>query len=257
MNGLRIKTLLEEKLEFYRTPEFITNDPISIPHRFESKANQEIMGFFAATLAWGQRITIIRNCEKLIELMDGNPYDFLMNHQEHDLNRFEGFVHRTFNTTDLLYFIHFLSRHYAEHDTLELLFLHPESEASGHVGPGLRAFHERFFNSEFAPHRTRKHVATPDRKSACKRLNMFLRWMVREDDQGIDFGLWKAIKASQLICPLDTHVHRVALGLGLIKRKQADWQAALELTERLREFDPEDPVKYDYALFALGVEERY
>ncbi len=257
MNLNKLKAFLDEKVALYQRSDFIDNDPISIPHLFTDKPNQEIMGFIAATLAWGQRITIIRNCRKLIDLMDGDPHAFLLGHEDSDLRRFEGFVHRTFNDTDLLYFITFLSQYYRQHLSIEELFLHPDIQKVGHVGPGLRAFHERFFELEFAPHRTRKHVATPNRNSACKRLNMFLRWMVRPAEGKVDFGIWNSIQPHQLICPLDTHVHRVSLGLGLIKRNQADWKAALELTSKLREFDPADPVKYDYALFALGVEERF
>jgi uncharacterized protein (TIGR02757 family) len=186
--------------------------------------------------------------------MDGAPHDFLVNHGPSDLKRFERFVHRTFNATDLLYFIHRLSHFYRKHQTLEDAFF---PERTGDVETGLIHFHNFFFALPEAPLRTQKHIATPERKSACKRLNMFLRWMVREDKNGVDFGLWKKVNATQLICPLDVHVGRVAIKLRLLKREQSDWQAALELTNALRRMDPVDPVKYDFALFGLGIEEKF
>ncbi|WAC09706.1 TIGR02757 family protein [Dyadobacter pollutisoli] len=246
--------LLEEKSAQYNRPDFIAFDPISIPHRFSKKQDIEIMGFWAAVLAWGQRKTIINKCLELSALMDNAPYDFVMNHQDSDLKQFLNFKHRTFNSTDTLYFIHFFQQYYRQHESLEFAF-------SSHLKPGditienaLIGFHDLFSNSEHFPTRTRKHIATPVRKSSCKRLNMFLRWMVRTDNNGVDFGIWNTIKPSQLVCPCDVHVDRVARLLGLIKRPVTDWQTAIELTASLRQVDPNDPVKYDFALFGLGIE---
>ncbi|MEO9964581.1 MAG: TIGR02757 family protein [Reichenbachiella sp.] len=249
-----IKEFLDLQVEKYNRPEFISEDPISIPHLFQQKQDIEIAGLFAATLAWGQRKTIINKCHTLIGLMDGAPYDFILNHQDEDLKRFLDFKHRTFNATDTLFFIQFLNQHYKDHDSLEFAFTQGQK---GELKTYLSNFHNYLFDRPDAPDRTRKHVATPLRKSACKRLNMFLRWMVRKDNCGVDFGIWDNIKSSQLICPLDVHVDRVARRLDLLHRRQTDWQAANELTENLRELDPNDPVKYDFALFALGVMEKH
>lgn len=213
------------------------------------------MGLWAAVLAWGQRVTIINKCKELIQLMDHAPYDFIKNHKEKDLKRFLNFKHRTFNATDTLYFIEFFRYYYSSHLSLEEAFI--SKNKTPDMGPGLIAFHELFFSLEDYPHRTKKHISTPARNSACKRLNMFLRWMVRKDTKGVDFGIWKKIKPSQLICPCDVHVERVGRKLGLITRKQVDWQTAVELTENLRKFDAADPVKYDFALFGMGVEGRF
>lgn len=248
---------MDKKVAQYNHPDFIANDPISIPHLFTKKQDIEVAAFFAATLAWGQRVTIINNCKKLMGWMDNAPHDFLLNHEESDRQRFLGFVHRTFNDTDLLYFLEFLTTYYKQNDSLETAFSQFIGKQDSTVEKGLIGFNTLFFSLPYAPQRTQKHVATPIRKSACKRLNMFLRWMVRQDDKGVDFGIWKNISPSQLVCPLDTHVHRVANGLGLLKRKPADWQAALELTEHLRQFNPTDPAIYDYALFSLGVDEKF
>lgn len=209
------------------------------------------MGFWAAILAWGNRKTIIRKCYELMELMDGSPYDFILNHQESDLKRFLDFKHRTFNATDTLYFIHFFKHHYQNNSSLEEAFI--LSSEKPDVGPALIRFHDYFFSLADYPERTRKHIATPARQSACKRINMFLRWMVRQDDRQVDFGIWKNIQPRQLVCPCDVHVERVARKLGLISRKAGGWKTALELTENLRQLDPDDPVKYDFALFGLGV----
>lgn len=185
--------------------------------------------------------------------MDGSPHEFVLNHQDNDLKRFLHFKHRTFNPTDTLYFIEFFRHHYSKHSSLEDAFSAFLSKKSETVEPALSGFHELFFSLPDAPHRTRKHVATPIRKSTCKRINMYLRWMVRNNKSGVDFGLWKNIKPAQLLCPLDVHVDRIARKLGLITRKQTDWQTVVELTENLKTFDPVDPVKYDFALFGLGV----
>jgi uncharacterized protein (TIGR02757 family) len=252
-----IKDFLDEKVIQYNQPGFITLDPISIPHRFSKKQDIEISGFFAAILAWGQRKTIINKCLELFTLMDNAPHDFLLHHQEEDLKSLLNFKHRTFNEVDTLYFIHFLSWYYRRHESLEDAFLIGQTDKVDSMESILTRFQEYFFSLPEAPYRTKKHIATPVRKAACKRINMYLRWMVRDDDKGVDFGLWKRIKPAQLICPCDLHVDRVARKLGLITRKQTDWQTAMQLTERLREFDPIDPVKYDFALFGLGVEEKF
>ncbi len=252
-----LKAFLDEKVVEYNRPGFITLDPISIPHRFFKKEDIEITGFIAAILAWGQRRTIINKCLELFKLMDNDPHQFMIHHNEADLKPFLNFKHRTFNDTDTLYFIHFFSWFYKNHSSLEEAFLIGQTGATDSMYSILVQFHEFFFSIPDAPYRTKKHIATPQRKAACKRINMFLRWMVREDGQGVDFGIWKNIKPSQLICPCDLHVDRVGRKLGLITRKQTDWQTAIELTGKLREFDPEDPVKYDFALFGLGVEEKF
>lgn len=256
MKANQLREYLDQCVEQFNQPSFIPNDPISIPHQFTQLQDIEIMGFWVSMLAWGQRKTIINKANELIALMDGAPYDFIRNHEEKDRARFESFKHRTFQYTDTLYFLHFFQHFYKQADSLEKAFskyLKPQVE---HIGPALIGFHEDFFALPDAPRRTRKHIATPARKSSCKRLNMFLRWMVRKDDKGVDFGLWDSISPRQLLMPLDVHVDRVARHFGLLKRKQRDWQAVLELTENLRAFDREDPVKYDFALFGMGVLEK-
>lgn len=250
-----LKVFLDEKVLLYNRPGFIEQDPVQIPHRFKKKQDIEIAGLFAATLAWGQRPTIIRKCSELLAMMDNDPYDFVLHHREKDLKPFLEFKHRTFNATDTLYFIEALRWLYEQHDSLETVFQVPASEET--IERGLVQFQQQFFSLDHHPQRTRKHVASPERKSTCKRLVMYLRWMVRNDKKGVDFGIWKKIKPSQLICPCDLHVDRVARRLKLIRRKQTDWQTALELTANLRKFDPVDPVKYDFALFGLGVEEKW
>lgn len=262
-----IGSFLDLKVEQYNQPGFIQEDPVSVPHLFTKKQDREIIGFYAAILAWGQRKTIIQKSKQLAMLMESAPYDFILNHQPHDLKRFEIFRHRTFNYTDTLYFIHFFRRFYELYDSLETAFV--TSDIFGSPVPVvtdfvanpaetyLANFRKNFFGLPDFPERTKKHVSSPEQRSTCKRLNMFLRWMVRKDDKGVDFGIWEKIKPSQLICPVDLHVERVARGLNLIRRRQVDWFTALELTERLRELDPDDPVKYDFALFGLGVEKIF
>jgi len=247
-----LKPFLDEKVAKYNQRGFIADDPVSIPHLFSKKQDIEIAGLFAATLAWGQRKTIIRKCKELMEMMDHDPYRFIVNHSDTDLKPFLNFKHRTFNATDTLYFIAFLRTFYQKHKSLEDAFLVPPDEQT--VENGLIGFHNIFFGLPDFPARTKKHVATPVRGSTCKRLVMYLRWMVRKDNNGVDFGIWKNIRASQLVCPCDLHVDRVARKLKLIRRKQTDWQTALELTDQLRKFDANDPVKYDFALFGLGIE---
>jgi len=244
---------LDEAVRRFNTPDFIPDDPIRIPHRFVGLQDREIMAFWTATLAWGNRTSIIRSAEKLVALMDGSPYDFVLNHQEHDRKRFLEFKHRTFQATDTLYFLEFFQNYYRIQVSLENAFVRHLLPGDVHVERALTGFHRDFFDHPYAPERTRKHVATPERGSTCKRLNMFLRWMVRNDAAGVDFGIWKQIRPSQLLMPLDVHVERVARQLGLLTRTQTDWRAVLELTEKLRVFDPEDPVKYDFALFGMGV----
>lgn len=251
----QIKKLLDSKRRLYNQPSFIKNDPISIPHQFTKQQDIEIAGLFAAVLAWGNRTTIINNCNKLVQWMDDAPHDFILNHKDTDLKAFLSFVHRTFNATDLLYFIHFLQWHYRQHDSLEDAFVPAKTYRQDTVEEALIHFHNHFFSIEH-PERTRKHIATPARKSACKRINMYLRWMVRKDKHGVDFGIWKKIKPHQLICPLDVHVARVALRLGLIDNDKSNWQNAVRLTDALRKMNPKDPAVYDYALFGLGAEER-
>ena len=246
--------LLERLVQKYNHPEFIEDDPISIPHQFSKLQDIEIIGFWVAMLAWGQRTTIINKSKELLEMMDNAPHDFILHHQESDLKPFLKWKHRTFQPTDTLYFLDFFKRYYTENHSLELAFAKHLPKSAEHVGKALEGFHQQFFDSENAPKRTQKHVATPARKSTCKRLNMFLQWMVRADDKGVDFGLWKQIKPSQLLMPLDVHVDRVARRFNLIERKQTDWKTVLELTEKLRQFDPKDPVKYDFALFGYGLE---
>ncbi|MDB5227599.1 MAG: hypothetical protein JWN78_1792 [Bacteroidota bacterium] len=242
------KDILEFYYEKYNRPGFISDDPISIPHRFSKKQDIEIAGLFAATLSWGQRKTILRNCNQLMQLMDEQPHDFILHHSQKDLKPFTTFVHRTFNSTDLLYFIAFLKQYYAKNDSLENLFVQKDIEQ------GLIQFHNTFFSLEDFPVRTKKHVATPERKSTCKRLNMYLRWMVRSDKNKVDFGIWKKIKPKDLLCPLDVHVENYARKLKLIERKQRDWLTVTELTSNLKEIDAKDPVRFDFALFGMGIE---
>lgn len=251
MDKQKIKYFLDKEVKRYNRTEFIANDPISIPHRFSKLQDIEIIGFWVAMLAWGNRKSIIASGNRLVELMDGAPYDFVLNHHEKDLKRFLDFKHRTFNATDTLYFIDFFKQHYTLHESLEAAFIKKMEDENR-----LSEFHNYFFSLEDAPQRTRKHIATPARNSTCKRLNMFLRWMVRKDTNGVDFGLWKKIKPSELYIPLDVHVDRTARKLGLIKRKQTDWQTVIELTEVLKQFDHKDPVKYDYALFGISVSDK-
>lgn len=244
-----VRALLDAAAARFNQPAFIVADPISIPHAFRQRADIEISAFFAAVLAWGRRPTILAKCRELLRRMDDAPHQFITQHHDADLRRLEGFCHRTFCDTDLLYFVHWLRAWYAAHDSLEDAFLDGTT-----MRARLESFHRQFFSLPEAPRRTVKHVSTPARNSACKRLNMLLRWLVRRDVQGVDFGLWTRISPAELIMPIDVHVERVARRLGLLRRAQLDWTAAEELTAALRGFDPADPVKYDFALFGLGVE---
>ena len=249
-----LKDFFDSKVLQYNQASFIQEDPICIPHSFSKKQDIEIAGFFAAVFAWGNRTTIIQKSFELMKLMDNTPHEFCLHHEDQDLKRLLHFKHRTFNATDLLYFISFLKQHYENYDSLEPAFMIPKEKE---MEIRLIRFHEYFFSLEHAPTRTRKHIATPYKGSSCKRLNMFLRWMVRKDKAGVDFGIWQKINPSELICPMDLHVARVAKRFQLLDRKQTDWQAAVELTNYLKTLDPKDPVKYDFALFGLGVMEKY
>lgn len=251
----KIKLLLDSKAKLYNQPSFIKGDPVCIPHRYTLQQDVEISGLFAAVLAWGNRTNIINSCNRLMQLMDNAPHDFILNHKDTDLKPFLSFVHRTFNATDVLYFIHFLQWHYSQHTSLQDAFVPGKTYQHETVEQALIHFHNYFFSIDH-PERTRKHISTPQRKSACKRINMYLRWMVRKDKQGVDFGIWKKIQPHQLICPLDVHVARVAHRLELIDSEKSDWKNAVQLTEALRYMNPLDPALYDYALFGLGAEER-
>lgn len=252
----KLKKFLNQKLIEYNTPAFIMSDPISVPHLFTQKQDIEIAGFFTAIFSWGNRTTIINKAKELMQLMNNAPYQFITQHQQKDLAPLIHFKHRTFNTIDLLYFITFLKYHYTQHNSLENAFnqwLKPQDQT---VEKALIGFHQYFFSLSDTNIRTKKHIATPKQGSTCKRLNMFLRWMVRQDNCGVDFGLWEAIKPSQLICPIDVHVARVAQHLGIISSKQINWHTAVELTWQLKQMDSFDPVKYDFVLFGLGVDQK-
>jgi len=247
-----LKDYLDELVDKFNNTEFIEFDPITIPHGYNLKQDIEIAGFFSAILAWGNRKTIINKSLELMSLMDNSPYEFIKNHSEKELRAFSGFKHRTFQYTDLIYFVEILRRHYNTYDSLELAF-RPDTNILYCQKTALIQFHRNFFNHEFAPLRTRKHIATPAKNSTCKRLNMYLRWMVRSDNRKVDFGLWKSIPASELMIPLDVHVEKYARHFGLLTQKKRNWGAVEEVTGCLRTFDPNDPVKYDFALFSLGV----
>lgn len=246
-----LKDFLETKYNKFANPNFIESDPIQIPHSFSIKEDIEISGFIASTIAWGQRVSIIKNSKNFMSLMDNSPYDFTINHSTSDLKRFSKAVHRTFNGEDLVFFIKSLKNIYINHNGLESVLAN-----SPDVFSNLANFYKIFFEIDHLP-RTRRHVANVESGSAAKRLNMYLRWMVRDDKRGVDFGLWKNVPASSLFIPLDLHSGRIARLLGLLNRNQNDWKAVNELTTELRKFDPADPVKYDFALFGAGVNEDF
>ncbi len=248
-----LKRQMDLWVDQFQTSAFLEQDPIQVPHRFRKKQDIEIMALFAAVLAWGQRSVIVRKALQLAHLMDDAPHDFILHHNESDKKPLMQFKHRTFQPIDLMYFLEFLQWWYRQHPSLEPAFTTHLPDNAPHVGPALANFHKLFFSLPHAPKRTKKHMPTPVSGSSCKRLNMFLRWMVRSAEKGVDFGLWKDICPSQLLIPLDVHVHRVAQQLGLLQRPKPDWKAVIELTEVLRLFDPSDPAKYDFALFGLGV----
>ncbi|CAM4121000.1 TIGR02757 family protein [Cytophagaceae bacterium 50C-KIRBA] len=249
--------LLDKKVAFFNHPRFIEHDPISIPHLFSRKQDIEIMGFWIAMLALGQRKTILQKGKELIDLMDGAPYDFVLGHQVKDLKRFESFKHRTFNSTDTLYFLSFFQRHYQQQSSLETAFTQGEFNLENeNIEQALNGFYRYFFASEWTPERTKKHVSAPQKNSACKRLCMFLRWMVRKDQAGVDFGIWSQISPNQLICPLDVHSQRTAEKLGLVAAGPTNWKKALDLTRVLKQFNVTDPVQYDFALYGMGIEDK-
>jgi uncharacterized protein (TIGR02757 family) len=257
MNQIELKHFLETYVGLYNQPDFIEADPISIPHQFDLQQDKEIAGFFSAIFAWGKRSIILRKANELMRRMDFAPYQFIVHHQESDLRAILGFKHRTFNDTDLLYFIHFLNYHYQQHSSLESAFTRGQQVETFSMEKSLNEFKHYVFSLENAPKRTQKHISSPLQKASCKRLVMYLRWMVRRDKKGVDFGLWNQIPMSQLICPCDVHVLRVAYALGLVKTPKSNWKIANELTQNLKHFDPDDPAKYDFALFGLGVLGKY
>lgn len=254
MNKSELKSFLDEKVTIYNNPNFIESDPIQIPHLFTLKEDIEISGFLVATIAWGNRKSIINNGHRLVEIMGNSPYDFVMNFSEKNSESLSPFVHRTFNNEDLFYFLKALQNIYKNHGGLESVFTNYSEKNS--MQPAIHNFKKVFFEM---PHtaRTQKHISDPLKNSAAKRINMFLRWMVRNDNAGVDFGIWKSINPSQLSCPLDIHSGNVARKLNLLKRKQNDGKALFELDNSLRKLDLKDPVKYDFALFGLGVFERF
>ncbi|WP_111707806.1 TIGR02757 family protein [Lutibacter citreus] len=254
MTQVELKEFLNEKVLEYNNPKFIESDPVQIPHKFSLKEDIEISAFLTATIAWGNRKMIIKNAEKMIELMGNSPYDFVMNHKEHHFDSFNGFVHRTFNAQDFQYFITALQHIYKNHKGLENVFSTHSTTTS--TQPAIHQLKKVFFE---IPHleRTKKHISDPLKGSAAKRINMFLRWMVRKDNAGVDFGIWNNLSPTQLSCPLDVHSGNVARKLGLLTRKQNDAKALAELDKNLRILDKSDPVKYDFALFGLGVFESF
>ncbi|SFN44968.1 TIGR02757 family protein [Salegentibacter flavus] len=254
MNRQELKAFLDSKVDEYNNPSFIESDPISIPHQFTIKEDIEISGFLAATIAWGNRKSIIKNANRMVELMGSSPYDFIMNHKEHHLEPLNGFVHRTFNSIDFIGFINGLRHIYTVHDGLEGVFT--KYQEPGTLQPSIAKLKELFFEADHLP-RTQKHISNPLKGSSAKRINMYLRWLVRTDNTGVDFGLWDSIPSSSLSCPLDVHSGNVARKLGLLQRKQNDAKAVVELDKSLRRMDPKDPVKYDFALFGLGVFEKF
>jgi uncharacterized protein (TIGR02757 family) len=251
-----IKDFLEEKFFRYNRTSFIDSDPVSIPHRFSKKEDIEISGFLTATIAWGQRKTILKNARELVMMMDDSPHEFILHFSKKDLRRFSNFKHRTFNGNDCTCFLQSLRNIYQKHDGLENLFARGLKQEHQDLREAITSARRIFFTIAHMA-RSEKHFSDPSAGSAAKRINMFLRWMVRQDDCGVDFGIWKSISPAVLSCPLDVHSGRVARKLGLLSRTQNDWKAVAELTSNLRKMCPEDPVKYDFALFGLGVFEKF
>lgn len=249
-----IKTFLDEKADLYNRTQFIESDPVQIPHLFDRKEDIEISGFLAATISWGSRTQIIRNALKMMSLMDNSPYEFVLYHREEDLKRFKGVIHRTFDSTDFVCFIRALKHIYTGHSGLEGIFSSYQTDES--LQPAVHTLKKIFFEAPHNP-RTTKHISDPMKGSSAKRINMFLRWMVRKDNRGVDFGIWKSIPPSVLSVPLDVHTGSVARKLGILTRNQNDAKAVSELDTVLREFDRHDPVRYDYALFGLGIFEHF
>ncbi len=254
MTQKELKDFLDAKVIQYNNPKFIESDPIQIPHQFSLKEDIEIAGFLTATIAWGNRKMIISNAKKMMSLMGNSPYDFIMNYKEHHLDVFDGFVHRTFNIIDINFFIQSIRNIYLKYNGLESIFINRNDKIS--LQHRIHNFKNIFFELEH-PIRTKKHISDPLKGSAAKRINMFLRWMVRKDNTGVDFGLWETVSPSELSCPLDVHSGNVARKLGLLNRRQNDAKALHELDTYLRKLDPQDPVKYDFALFGLGVFEKF
>ena len=254
MKKSELKEFLDEKVVLYNNPKFIESDPIQIPHLFSKKEDIEIAGFLAAIISWGNRTMIIRNATKMMELLDNAPYDFILNHQKKDLVSLEGFVHRTFNFIDFQQFIKSLQHIYLNYSGLEQAL--SIKDGSNDYQTAIHNFKNIFFEVNHHQ-RTQKHISDPLKNSAAKRINMFLRWMVRNDKAGVDFGLWKTHNPANLSCPLDVHSGNAARKLKLLLRKQNDWKAVAELDLNLRKLDKTDPVKYDFALFGLGVFEKF
>jgi len=255
LSSSELKSFLDEKYDLYNRETFIETDPIQIPKAFSKKEDVEIAGFLASTIAWGQRPTIIKNAKKLMQWMDEAPHDFIMNAERSDLDIFADFKHRTFNGEDAIFFIKALQNIYKNHKGLEAVFSKPKIDG-GDAKDALAHFREVFFSIDH-PARTEKHVSNVLKKSSAKRLNMFLRWMVRNDKRSVDFGIWQGLSPADLYLPLDVHTGRVGRKLGLLNRKQDDWPAVNEITSSLRQLDPNDPVKYDFALFGLGIFEKF
>ncbi|MHB0755791.1 TIGR02757 family protein [Polaribacter sp. M15] len=254
MKKSELKEFLDEKVILYNNPKFIESDPIQIPHTFSKKEDIEIAAFLTATISWGNRTMIIKNAFKMMELLDNAPYDFISNHQEKDLQTFENFVHRTFNYIDFQQFVKSLQHIYQNHQGLEHALAIKDKTTTYQTA--IHQFKQIFFEVKHQQ-RTQKHVSDPLKNSAAKRINMFLRWMVRNDNAGVDFGIWQTHNPAHLSCPLDVHSGNVARKLKLLKRKQNDWKALAELDKNLRKLDKQDPVKYDFALFGLGVFEKF
>ena len=254
MTQSELKDFLDEKVIQYNTLDFIESDPVQIPHLFSQKEDIEIAGFLSATIAWGNRKMIIKNSHRMMDLMGNAPYDFVMSHTENDLETLESFVHRTFNGGDFSTFIRSLKHIYQNHGGLENVF--NKHQEAGSMQKSIHELKKLFFE---IPHqnRSQKHISDPLNNSAAKRINMYLRWMIRQDNKGVDLGIWKDIPPSALSCPLDVHSGNVARKLGLLTRKQNDGKALVELDLQLRKLDANDPVKYDFALFGLGVFEGF
>ena len=248
-----LRKFLDEKVLEYNNPRFIELDPIQIPHQYREKEDIEISGFLTATISWGNRVSILKSGKRMMKIMGNSPYDFVINHADEQLEKVDGFVHRTFNAIDFVYFIKALQHIYTRGNGLECIFTTFQTETS--LQPAIHHLKKQFFS---VPHLTRalKHLPDPLKGSAAKRMNMFLRWMIRQDNAGVDFGIWKGISPSKLSCPLDVHTGSIARKLGLLKRKQDDAKAVAELDSVLRSFDPADPIKYDFALFGLGINEK-
>ena len=255
MNIHEIKEFLDEKYEKYNTVNFISSDPVAIPHLFTKKEDIEIAAFLSATIAWGQRTSIVKNAHKLMEWMDMSPHDFIVNAGNTDFRHFKKFVHRTFNGDDCIFFLKALRRIYEVNKSMEEVFAKGYNQ-DNNVKSGIIHLRNSFFSMKHDS-RVERHFSNPEKNSACKRINLFLRWMVRNDDRGVDFGIWKSVPSYALLCPLDIHSGNVARKLGLLKRTANDWKAVEELTANLRRFDPGDPVKYDFALFGLGIFEKF